>query len=211
MAWRIKAKYYEACNCELGCSCNLSGFPTYGKCEGVVAFSITEGEKDGVDLAGAKVVGGAKWPGAIHEGNGALALFIDGTEEQQQALVPILTAEDPGLPWEILASTFTDIHGPFFEPIEITETDGNPRVRVGEKVEVAWQAFANPVTGERHEPHMVLKDGFIFQDGLIGTTSTLRVDADGVTMEHPNKNSYLAEVEWSSENRLAPAEGAGRF
>jgi hypothetical protein len=41
MAWRIKATYYDACNCELGCSCNMSGFPTYGKCEGVVAFSVT--------------------------------------------------------------------------------------------------------------------------------------------------------------------------
>lgn len=205
MAWRIKAKYYEACNCELGCGCNLSGFPTYGKCEGVVAFSVTEGEKDGVDLAGAKVVAGVKWPGAIHEGNGALAVFIDGNEAQQQALVPILTAEDPGLPWEILASTISDIHGPFFEPIEFTEVDGSPQVRVGDKVEVAWQAFTNPVTGERHEPHMILKDGFIFQDGLIGTTSTFKIDADGVTMEHPNKNSYLADVEWSSENRLAAA------
>ena len=45
MAWRIKAKYYEACNCELGCPCNMSGFPSHGKCEGVVGAMITEGEK----------------------------------------------------------------------------------------------------------------------------------------------------------------------
>lgn len=211
MAWRIKAKYYEACNCALGCPCNLSGFPTYGKCEGVVSFQVTEGEKDGVDLAGAKVAAAAKWPGAIHEGNGALAVYIDATEEQRAPLVSILTAEDPGLPWEILAATMTEIHGPFFETVSITESDGNPRVTVGEALDVAWEAFTNPVSGERHEPHMVLKDGFIFQDGLIGTTSTFRVDADGVTMEHPGNNSYLADVEWSSENRLAPAEAAGRF
>lgn len=211
MAWRIKAKYYEACNCELGCPCNMSGFPTYGACEGAVAFAVSEGEKDGVDLAEAKVAAAAKWPGAIHEGNGTLVVFIDATEEQQPALVSILTAEDPGLPWEILASTMTDIHGPFFESIEITDAEGSPRIKVGDRYDVAWQAFSSPVTGERHEPHIVLKDGFIFQDGLIGTTSTFRIDADGVTLEHPGKNSYLADVEWSSENRLAPATGAGRF
>lgn len=205
MSWRINAKYFEACNCELGCPCNMSGFPSHGKCEGVVAFSITEGEREGVDLAGAKVASAVKWPGAIHEGNGQLLLFIDASQEQQEALVPILTAEDPGLPWEILAATMSEVHGPFFEHIDISEVDGSPRVKVGDKYNVTWEKFRNPVTGEPHEPHMVLKDGFIFTDGLIGTTSEFSIDADGVALSHPGKNSYLADVEWSSENRLAPA------
>jgi hypothetical protein len=49
---------------------------------------------------------------------------------------------------------------------------------------------------------MVLKDGFIIQDGQIGTTSTLWIDADGVTFEHPGNNAYYSRVEWSSENRM---------
>jgi hypothetical protein len=211
MGWQIKAKYYEACNCALGCPCNMSGFPTYGKCEGVVAFHVTEGNKDGVDLTGAKVAAAVKWPGAIHEGNGVLGVVIDADEGQRAPLVSILTAEDPGLPWEILAATITEIHGPFFESITIEETEGGPCARVDGKLEIAWEAFTNPVTGARHEPHIVLKDGFIFQDGLIGTTSTFHVDIDGVTLDHPGNNSYLADVEWSSENRMASADGAGRF
>jgi len=205
MAWNINAKYYEACNCAVGCSCNMSGFPSYGKCEGTVTFEVVEGAKDGVDLSGAKVAAVVKWPGAIHEGNGVLAVVIDAAEEQRAPLVSILTAEDPGLPWEILASTVTDIHGPFYEPIDISEENGSPHIRAGGKYDVAWQAFTNPVTGERHEPHMVLKDGFIFQDGLIGTTSVFSVDIDGVTLDHAGNNSYLADVSWSSENRMAPA------
>jgi hypothetical protein len=203
MAWNIKAKYYEACNCELGCPCNMSGFPSHGFCEGTVTFHVTEGTKDGVDLSGATVAAVVKWPGAIHEGNGVLAVVIDAAEEQRMPLVQILTAEDPGLPWEILATTVSEIHGPFFESISIEDVDGDPHIKVGSSYDVAWQAFTDPVTGERHEPHMVLKDGFIFTDGLIGTTSTFAVDLDGVTLNHPGKNSYLADVEWSSENRLA--------
>lgn len=205
MAWRMKAKYYEACNCDYGCPCNMSGFPTYGKCEGSVSFQVIEGERDGVDLAGAKVAGAVKWPGAIHEGNGNMAVFIDANEEQRDALVAILTGQDPGLPWEILASTVSEIHGPFFESIDIEDNGTDSRIRVGDRFEVTMQTFTDPVTGQKHEAHMVLPNGFIFQDGRIATTSVNRVDADGVTYDHAGKNAFYADVEWSSANRMAPA------
>ena len=211
MSWKMKARYYEACNCAYGCPCNMNGFPTHGKCEGSIGFEVTEGARDGVDLTGAKVAGAVKWPGAIHEGNGNMAVFIDATEEQQQALIPILMAEDPGLPWEILAATISEIHGPFFEKIEITDNGTDSRVKVGDKFEVQMQSFTNPVTGEKHEAHMVLPDGFIFTDGKIATTSVNRIDVDGVSFDHAGNNAYYAEVEWSSENRLAPTQAAGRF
>lgn len=205
MSWRMNARYYEACNCDLGCPCNMSGFPTHGKCEGTVAFQVTDGERDGVDLAGAKVAGSVKWPGAIHEGNGVMALFIDATPAQQGALIPILTAEDPGLPWEILAATISEIHGPYFETIEIVDDGTDSRVRVGDKLHVQMQSFTNPVTGDKHEARMVLPGGFIFTDGQIGTTSVNTIDVDGVTFDHAGNNAFYSHVEWSSENRMAPA------
>lgn len=211
MAWRLKAKYYEACNCAYGCPCNMNGFPTHGFCEGTVAFHVTEGERDGVDLTGVKVALGVKWPGAIHEGNGVMAAFIDGNEEQRDSVVAILTAQDPGLPWEILAATVSEIHGPFFEPIEITDDDTDSQLRVGDKLEVKMASFTNPVSGEKHEAHMVLPGGFIFKDGRICTTTVNRIDADGVTYDHAGNNAYYSEVEWSSENRLEPATASGRF
>ena len=204
MAWRIRAKYYEACNCAYGCPCNMSGFPTHGFCEGNVAFLVTEGERDGVDLAGAKVAVAVAWPGAIHEGNGKAAVFIDATEEQRQALIPILTAEDPGLPWEILAATLTELHGPFFEPIEIVDAGIESRVQVGDKYAMRLESFVDPVTGDKHEARMVLPTGFIFKDGHIGTSSENRVSVDGVAFDHAGNNAYYSEVEWSSENRMAP-------
>lgn len=205
MAWRIKAKYYEACNCALGCPCNMNGFPTHGNCEASVAFQVLEGEREGVDLAGAKVAESVKWPGAIHEGNGVVAVFIDANEAQREALVPILTAQDPGLPFEILAATITEIHGPFFENIDIKDDGTDSHVRVGDKLELKMESFTNPVSGEKHEAHLVLPQGFIFQDGRICTTSVNKADADGVTFDHAGNNAYYCDVEWSSENRMAPA------
>ena len=208
MAWKMRAKYYEACNCELGCPCNMNGFPSHGKCEGSLSFQVLDGNRDGVDLAGAKVVAAVKWPGAIHEGNGSAALFVDCTDEQRDALISILTAQDPGLPWEILTATITDMHGPFFETIEINDNGTDSSIRVGDKFNVQMQTFKDPVSGESHEVHMLLPGGFIFKDGYICTTSTNTLNADGVTYDHAGKNAYYSEVEWSSENRLAPVISA---
>jgi hypothetical protein len=203
MAWRIKAKYYEACNCALGCPCNMDGFPTHGFCEGSVCFQVVEGERDGTDLSGVKVAAAVKWPGAIHEGNGNMAVFVDAKEEQRESVVAILTAADPGLPWEILATTVSEIHGPFFERIEIDDAGTDSRVSVPGKFEIKLETFTDPVTGEKHEARMVLPTGFIFTDGQICTTSTNEINVDGVTFDHKGNNAYYSEVEWSSENRLA--------
>jgi len=211
MAWKIKAKYYEACNCAFGCPCNMNGFPTHGFCEGTVGFEILEGDRDGLDLAGAKVAAAVKWPGAIHEGNGNMAVFIDAPENLRESVVAILTAEDPGLPWEILAATISEIHGPFFESIEISDNDTDSRVSVDGKLDVQMQSFTNPVSGEKHEAHMVLPGGFIFQDGKICTTTANMVDADGVEFDHAGNNAYYSTVEWSSENRMEAGTAAGRF
>ena len=211
MAWKIKATYLEACNCDLGCPCNMSGFPTHGFCEGSIGFVVKEGNKDGVDLAGAKVAGSVKWPGAIHEGNGSMAVFIDGNTDQQAALVEILTAKDPGLPWEILSATMSDIHGPFFEKIDVTLNDTESHMKVGKKFEMKMQSLTNPVSGDKHEAHMVLPTGFIFTDAKVATTSVNMVDADGVTFDHKGNNAYYSEVEWSSENRMDAGTSAGKF
>ena len=204
MPWRMKAKYYEACNCALGCPCNMDGFPTHGACEAGVGFQVVEGERNGVDLAGVKVASAIKWPGAIHEGNGNMAVFIDADEEQRESVVAILTAEDPGLPWEILASTITQIHGPYFETVNIVDAGTDSEVSVPGKFKVKLETFTDPVTGEPHEAHMVLPTGFIFTDGHICTTSVNEVDVDGVMFDHKGNNAYYSEVEWSSDNRLAP-------
>jgi hypothetical protein len=204
MAWSMKAKYYEACNCALGCPCNMDGYPTHGRCEANVGFQVVEGQRDGVDLAGAKVAVSVKWPNAIHDGDGNMVVFIDAAEEQRDSVVAILTAADPGLPWEILASTISQIHGPYFESVDIDDAGTASRVSVPGKLEMKMETFTDPVTGEPHEAHMVLPTGFIFTDGHICTTSVNEVDADGVTFDHKGNNAYYSEVEWSSENRLAP-------
>ena len=197
--WRIKGRYFEACNCAYGCPCNFNGFPTDGFCEGTVAFAVDEGHRDDVDLSGVKVVAAVQWPGAIHEGNGKLACFIDAENDaQREAIGKIIMGEDGGMPWEILATTVGELHGPFFETIEIDDRGTDSRVQVGDKVHIQMETFKNPVTGEPHEVHTVMPTGFIFTDGLVCSSAVNRADADGVSFDHSGNNCYYAHITWSS-------------
>lgn len=197
--WRITGSYIEACNCDFGCPCNYSGFPTKGYCEANVAFKVAEGKHGNVSLDGLAVVSVAKWPGAIHEGNGTIAVFIDerATEDQRAALIRILTAQDGGMPWEILAGTLTDIKGPFFAPISFND-DGPSTTVQAPGIDVALEPFTNPVTGELNEVHTVLPEGFVWKDGWVCKSSRNVAKVDGVELDWAGQNAYYAKIDWSN-------------
>lgn len=205
--WSIKGKYIEACNCAVGCPCNTTGFPTDGKCEATVAFRVDEGKRDAVNLAGAKVAMAVKWPGAIHEGNGKMAVFVDAKPDQRDALMSILTAKDGGMPWELLATTISDIKGPFFETVDFDPQGTSSKLKVGNKINVELNGLKNPVTGEPNEAHMVLATGFIWKDGNISVSGVNKADADGVKFDHAGHSAFYAEIDWS--NAAATGKVAG--
>ena len=197
--WHIKGDYFEACSCDLGCPCNFNGFPTKGFCEANVGFKITQGNHGDTKLDGLAVFTAVKWPGAIHEGNGTLAAFIDegATEEQRSALVRILTAQDGGMPWEIFASTVTDIKGPFFVPIKF-EVNGTKTKASVDGAEVELETFTNPVTGEDHEVHTVIPGGFVWTDAEVCKTAKNVAKVDGIEFDWSGQNGYYAKVDWSN-------------
>jgi hypothetical protein len=96
--WAFTADYVETCNCDYGCPCNFTGFPTDNKCEALVGYHIRQGHYGAVALDGLDCVYAAAWPNAIHEGNGTAMLFI--TEKaslaQRDALQAILTGQAGG-------------------------------------------------------------------------------------------------------------------
>lgn len=197
--WEIKGDYFEACNCDYGCPCNFSGFPSKGACEANTAFTVREGRRGDTDLAGVTVFQTLMWPGAIHEGNGKAAVFIDekATEEQRNAILSILTAGDGGLPWEILATTVTEIKGPFFVPVSIEWNGMKTKASVpGAEVELA--PHKNPVTGEEHEVHTVLPGGFVWTDGVAGVGAKNVAKVDGLEFDWAGQNAYFAKVDWSN-------------
>ena len=195
--WLIKGRYFEACNCAYGCPCNFNGFPTHGFCDGLVSFAVDEGHRDGVDLSGVKVVAAVQWPGAIHEGNGKLAAFVDAeSDEQREAIGKILMGEDGGMPWEILGPTF-QVAGLVKAKITIEGSGRKSTFRIEGVGEGRGDALKNPVTGEDHIVNVDLPTGFIWKKGEAGQGS-FRAAAGGLSVAFDKTNWILYEFDWTN-------------
>ena len=82
-------------------------------------------------------------------------------------------------------------------PITI-EADGlRATVRVEGVGEAHGDYLKNPVTGERHEAHIVLPDGFIWTKGECGVGS-YRAAAEGIDLSFQDTNWILYDFDWSN-------------
>lgn len=201
-AYRVRAMSIEACNCKHGCNCQFGGFPNEGKCEFIIGYDVSEGRFGKVDLAGVRAVVVAKYPKAIHEGNGHVVLFVDkgASAEQTEAFTTILSGQLGGMPWEALAGTIGKFEGPIRMPVEIKVDGQHAKVRVPGAIEMETTAMKNPVTGETNEVHITYpKGGFFWNDGNVVTTTTMRAQHGDLKIEWPDRFAAIAEVNWTNQ------------
>ncbi len=202
IAYRVKAESVEACNCQHGCNCQFEGFPNEGKCEFIIGYDVKDGRFGDVSLNGVRLVVAAKYPKAIHEGNGHVVLFIDdkATQQQADALVSILSGKMGGMPWEALGGTITRFEGPIRKPVEITVAGERSSVRVAGAIELSLTPLKDPITGKDKEVHIVYpKGGFFWNDAAIATTETMRATHGDLRLEWPNRYASTAEVNWTNQ------------
>ena len=202
-AYRIRADQLEACNCRHGCNCQFGGGPNEGACEFLMGLDITDGHFGDVDLTGMRVAVAAKYPGAIHEGNGHVALFVDETArpEQVDAIVAIFTGQAGGMPWEALAGTVSRLDGPIRAPITMRAEGRRTLLEIPGVLEAQLTPIRNVVTGEETEVHIVYPTGgFFWNDGNIVTTETMRVRHGDLAFEHPSRFASTSKVDWHNES-----------
>src|SRR3954452_17656090 len=138
MSWNLKGSYVETCSCELMCPCNLSldHGATYDFCRVTLAFNIREGDVDGTDIAGRKVVLIADTPKVMTDGNWRVGVFIDdgASQEQFDQLVKVFSGQLGG-PMAGLAPLIGELLGVQRAAIDIEDDGLRHRVRVGDGVE----------------------------------------------------------------------------
>lgn len=185
--WHFKADYVEACNCDYGCPCNFNGFPTYGFCEALVLFSIRECNYADTKLDGIDVIVAESWPKAIHEGNGALQLYISkhATEDQRNAVINIFSGKAKGEgPFALFAPTYKFILEPQYVDINRTINGKKSSFSVAGLMDVQVESFKNPITGEEQETKIQMPKGFIFKLADAAKSKLMRILTPNMNFDH---------------------------
>jgi hypothetical protein len=201
-SYRITAESIEACNCHHGCNCQFEGIPNEGKCEFIIGFAVKEGRVGNVSLNGLRAAVAAKYPKAIHEGNGHVVLFVDdqASDDQVNAFVSVLSGQLGGMPWEALAGTIGTFEGPIRKPVEVNPAGEQSLVRVPGSVDLQLTPIRDVMSGQAKEVHIVYpKGGFFWDEAKVATTATMRAQHGDFRVEWPGKYAAAAEVYWTNE------------
>jgi hypothetical protein len=142
----------------------------------------------------------ARWPKAIHLGNGTAAIFVDerASPEQRDALLQIASGQAGGMPFEILAATLTTVLEPQFVPIEFDFDGRNSRAKVGGAVEIGLSPIRNPVTGDAEGVRLVHETGFVFQQAEATAAPVCNARVDGLNFSWPNHAGFVARTKYSN-------------
>ena len=138
MAWNLKGSYVETCSCDLICPCNasLAHGATNDYCRVTLAFNIKEGEIEGTDVAGLKVVAVADTPKVMTDGNWSIGIFIDesATDEQEDKLTKVFGGQLGG-PMEAVVPLIGEMRGVERAAIDITDEGLRHTVKVGDAID----------------------------------------------------------------------------
>ena len=196
--WDIKADYVETCNCDYGCPCNFSGFPTYGFCRALVLYHIRTGSYGNVKLDGLDVVYAGSWPKAIHEGNGTVQIYVTkkADEAQRKAIVSIFKGEAKGDgPFAIFATTVKYYLDPQFVDLKVKIDGKRSSFSVPDVMDVQVESFKNPVTGEEQDTLIELPKGFTWKIAEAAKTKVMRITTAGLNFDDSGKNAFYSVVE----------------
>jgi hypothetical protein len=198
--WRLQGKGYEFCNCQPGCTCNFSGFPTSadGSCKAAVGTHIVEGYCGDLDLSGIKAVAIIDWPGPIHEGNGKAVFVVppEVSDEKLGAMAQIFTGQLGGMPWSILGTTY-EVAGVVRAEVDIDDRGMNSGFTIPGVGQARGTSLKNPVTGDDNAVAIVLEHGFIWNRGDCGQGS-FDVEAEGIHLSFQDSNWILYDFDWTN-------------
>ena len=198
--WFLEADFLQACNCDYGCPCEFSAPPTLGYCEGMGAWRISRGKYGDVPLDGLGLAFAAHWPKAIHEGNGTVCLLFDerANPAQREALFQIASGQAGGLPFEIVAATFSKVLEPRYVPFQFHFDGLNSSVNVGDAVVVSLAPIRNPVTGEPESVRVEHSTGLVFKSADCASAEEMRVSAGGLNFSWPKKAGFVTKVSYAN-------------
>ena len=199
--WSIDGDYFQACSCDYGCPCEFEAPPTQGFCEDVSVWRITRGNYGDVSLDGICFGVAARWPEALHLGNGTAVPYLDerATEDQRNAILQILTGQAKGEgPFEIIITTLSNVLEPQFVPFVFDEDGKNSNAKMGDTASLAFEPIKNPVTGEPEGIRVEHDSGFFFKSADVVSAKEMVSTFGELNFSWPDKAGFVAKIHYGN-------------
>lgn len=201
MTWQIEGTYFENCNCNMICPCTASGLTLPAdndRCNVALAFHVSRGEVNGVDVGGLNVCVLADSPALMSEGGWKVGVLMDAaaSPEQADALGQVFGGQLGG-PMAGLGPLIGEMLGVESREFTYADEGRGHSVRIGSAVEMVVEDFVSPfdTTGDGLKVSGV---GFPADPLAAGRAITSTVDAFGLSWDNAGKNSFSAPFAWSA-------------
>jgi hypothetical protein len=193
--WNASGTVIIACNCDWGCPCNFNAPPTRGYCQGGWCWFIEKGSVDGISVDGLALSLYAKWPGAIHDGNGEAVGFIDdrGNDKQTAALARLVRGELGG-PWGIFINTYK-LTGPHIVAHTMEPAEHYTRIKIGDVVQLDLEPIRNPVSGAEAHPEVVLPEGLVLKRAVLAKSARFKLTHE-ISYDHSGQYTAYGRFDY---------------
>jgi len=204
--WHVAGDWFDVCKCSVPCPCSFAQSPTYGDCEGVLAWHIREGTYGEVALDGLNVLMLGSFVGNVWEKHSDtyVAVFFDERADdlQRAALETIFGGQGGGWPGQFVELLGGEMKGMDFAPIRFS-VDDDLATWSGEipgRVLASAEALTGPTTpaGARVQGYNL--PGCETGPGQVATWGRAlvdRTDAYGFSWERAGRSSKHITFDWA--------------
>jgi hypothetical protein len=202
--WQAVGDWFDVCKCAIPCPCTFAQAPTYGDCEGILAWHIREGHFGDVSLDGLNVVALGFFEGNLWEGEtkATMGIYMDerADESQRGALQVIFSGQGGGWPG-IFGKMIGEMRGIEFVPItfEIADDLAYWAAEVPGKASARAEALTGPTISEGQRVQLHNAPGAEVGPGQVATwgrATTDRADGFGFKWEWDGRSSKHFPFDW---------------
>jgi hypothetical protein len=208
--WTVSGDWFDVCKCDIPCPCIFAQAPSYGDCDGILAYNIKKGSYGETPLDGLNVLGIASFKGNIWTSDGKtklnMALFFDekGNEKQREALNMIFSGKAGGFMADF-AKLIGEVRGSDFAPIKFEVADDLSywSAEIPGKALAKAEALTGPTTPPGKRVQTINPPGNEVGPGAAGAVATWgtsvadEVDAMGFKWARKGRSSKDIPFDWS--------------
>jgi hypothetical protein len=207
--WKISGGFFDVCKCSIPCPCEFAQSPTYGDCDGVLAWHIQKGKYGEIPLDGLNILGLGSFTGNIWAGGGntkvTAALFFDekASQQQREALQMVFSGKAGGFMAEF-AKLIGELRDIDFAPIkfEVSDDLASWNAEIPGKVVAKAEALSGPMTPPGKRVITLNPPGSEVGPGTVATWGkavTDEVNAMGFKWEWNGRSSKYIPFDWSGQ------------